>query len=208
MQKNPFVIFGVDEETVNQNELYTAYREIRAKYAEEMFSEGENGAQAARKVSEIDQAYADAKAILDARVSISGNGNIYAKTEEYIKAGNYDAAQNELDSITDRTAEWNYLQSVIYYKKGWYLDSKKQLEMAISKDPDNQKYKDALTKLEMKTGSGNTSGENQNTDGTFRSYSGERVSSTRNASACDCCSSLICADCCCECMGGDLIRCC
>ena len=188
MQKNPFVIFGVDEETVNQNELYTAYREIRAKYAEEMFSEGENGAQAARKVSEIDQAYADAKAILDARVSISGNGNIYAKTEEYIKAGNYDAAQNELDSITDRTAEWNYLQSVIYYKKGWYLDSKKQLE--------------------MKTGSGNTFGENQNTDGTFRSYSGERVSNTRNASACDCCSSLICADCCCECMGGDLIRCC
>ena len=27
-------------------------------------------------------------------------------------------------------------------------------------------------------------------------------------SACDLCSGLICADCCCECMGGDLIRCC
>ena len=26
--------------------------------------------------------------------------------------------------------------------------------------------------------------------------------------ACDMCSSLICADCCCECMGGDLISCC
>ncbi|HBN81189.1 MAG TPA: molecular chaperone DnaJ, partial [Ruminococcaceae bacterium] len=29
-----------------------------------------------------------------------------------------------------------------------------------------------------------------------------------NCSACDACSSLICADCCCECMGGDLIPCC
>lgn len=208
MQKNPFVILGVDEKTVNQNELYTAYREVRAKYAEEMFSEGENGAKAAQKVSEIDQAYIDAKAILDARVSISDTGNVYAKVDEYIRAGKYEAAQNELDSITDRTAEWNYLQSAIYYKKGWYLDSKKQLEMAISKDPDNQKYKDALSKLEAKTGSGNPSGENQNTDGTFRSYSGERVSNGRNVSVCDCCSTLICADCCCECMGGDLIRCC
>ena len=26
--------------------------------------------------------------------------------------------------------------------------------------------------------------------------------------ACDMCSGLICADCCCECMGGDLISCC
>ncbi|NCU32158.1 MAG: molecular chaperone DnaJ, partial [Candidatus Moranbacteria bacterium] len=25
---------------------------------------------------------------------------------------------------------------------------------------------------------------------------------------CNVCSSLICADCCCECMGGDLISCC
>ena len=27
-------------------------------------------------------------------------------------------------------------------------------------------------------------------------------------SACDVCNGLICADCCCECMGGDLISCC
>ena len=26
--------------------------------------------------------------------------------------------------------------------------------------------------------------------------------------ACDICNGLICADCCCECMGGDLISCC
>lgn len=29
-----------------------------------------------------------------------------------------------------------------------------------------------------------------------------------DASACDVCSGLLCADCCCECMGGDLIPCC
>lgn len=31
---------------------------------------------------------------------------------------------------------------------------------------------------------------------------------TGGCSACDMCSGLICADCCCECMGGDLINCC
>ena len=37
----------------------------------------------------------------------------------------------------------------------------------------------------------------------YRSYGGNG-----SCNACDVCQGLVCADCCCECMGGDLIPCC
>ena len=39
-------------------------------------------------------------------------------------------------------------------------------------------------------------------------YGGGYHTSGGGCSTCDICSGLMCADCCCECMGGDLIRCC
>jgi len=209
MSKNPFIILGVDENIVNQNELFEAYRAIRAKYAEERFAEGEKGERAARMVSDIDQAYSDAKAILESKVSIADTGDIYAGIESLIKDGNYEEAQHKLDAISERSAEWNYYQAIVYYQKGWYFEAKKQLEMAVSKDSGNPKYKEKLDKLNEKINGtdSNTAQQTQNTEGTFRSYGGERPRNSSD-SACNCCSSLICADCCCECMGGDLIRCC
>ncbi len=38
--------------------------------------------------------------------------------------------------------------------------------------------------------------------------SASRVTTNRGCSACDVCYGLMCADCCCECLGGDLISCC
>ena len=37
---------------------------------------------------------------------------------------------------------------------------------------------------------------------------GDNETRTFGCSVCDICNGLICADCCCECMGGDLIGCC
>ena len=55
-----------------------------------------------------------------------------------------------LDSFDQRGAEWHYLQSVIFYKKNWINESKKQLEIAMSKEPFNDKYTNAYTKLKEK----------------------------------------------------------
>jgi hypothetical protein len=55
-----------------------------------------------------------------------------------------------LDSFNERTAEWHYLQAVVYYQKNWINESKKQLEIAIEMDPDNQKYRGAYGKMNMR----------------------------------------------------------
>lgn len=207
MSKNPFVILGVDENTVTQNELEEAYKAERAKYAEDRFLEGESGEIATRKISEIDEAYREALEKLKTRATVSNNGVSYTEIEAQIRAKNYNEAQSMLDSITVRDAEWHFLQSVIYYKKGWISESKLQLERAVALDPNNSKYKTELDKM-------NGEGSQQNHQysrhsygygqGAHRSYSYDRP----QASTCDCCSTLCALDCCCECMGGDLIPCC
>ena len=67
-----------------------------------------------------------------------------------LKAGELDKAQSVLDAFDERGAEWHYLQAVIFYKKNWMSESKKQLEIAVNMDPANTKYSDALTKLRQK----------------------------------------------------------
>ena len=52
---------------------------------------------------------------------------------------------------------------------------------------------------------------NRQRSGSFTNYGGYNTNGGYGAngcSTCDICQGLICADCCCECMGGDLIRCC
>ncbi len=217
MSKNPFVILGVDEETVNQNELETAYRNLRAQYEEARFLEGEKGEQATRKISEIDQAYEDARAKLMAKSTVSGSGVSYNEIEKEIRSKNYTKAQSMLDSITDRDAEWHFLQAVLYYKKGWVSESMVQLKLAVSLDPNNPKYKNELEKLKLNVEGPQNQGQsyfnnqqyNQQDpyrDGYNRSYGPTRP--TNNNGTCDLCSTLCALDCCCECMGGDLITCC
>ncbi|MDE7373159.1 MAG: hypothetical protein K2N18_03765, partial [Clostridia bacterium] len=140
-----------------------------------------------------------------------GEGNSsFEAVKQAIRDKNPDLAQKELDKISYRGAEWHYFQSIVFYEKSWLNDSKKQLEIALQMDPGNPKYQRALENLRKKTdgsrpydGTQNVYQDNGTTTG--RSYS-QNASTTDGC--CAACQALWCADCCCECMGGDLIRCC
>ena len=69
-----------------------------------------------------------------------------------IEKGKLDTAQKILDDRVCEDAEWYYLQSWVYYKRGWFLDCKSYLEQACALDPDNQDYKEKLDSL-LKQGS-------------------------------------------------------
>ena len=58
--------------------------------------------------------------------------------------------------MTVREGEWHYFQSIVYYKREWLTESKKQLEAAVECDPGNQKYKTALEKLNIVIGNAQT----------------------------------------------------
>ena len=74
----------------------------------------------------------------------------FNKVEEFIRKGDLYSAQHELDEFNDRGAEWHYLQAVVFFKKNWHNESKKQLEIAMQMDPGNDKYRNSYRKLEEK----------------------------------------------------------
>lgn len=209
--KDPYVVLGLTSDATQQ-QVEDAYRTLKKHYEEKRFCEGEEGAQASRALNEIEWAYRDCLDDLQRKVSFSDTGSRFGAVESLIKQGKIEEAQSQLDMAEPRDGEWHYLQAVIYYKRNWHVESKKQLEIAMKLDPDNTKYKttyDKLTAQLNNVGANNAGNQNQSSQrgGYSRPYPGQAGADNANA-CCNTCSTLICCDCCCECMGGDLIPCC
>lgn len=207
MQKNPYLILGIDENATFA-EVHDAYHKLKIKYQSQRFEEGEVGAAATRNLMELEQAYQDCLELLKSKAVTGNDGNVYSEISSLIKKNNLSKAQNMLDDIESRDAEWHYYQSIIYYKNNWVSDSKKQLEIAVSLDPTNSKYTEALKKMEANAQANynaNPNAQQQQRAG----YDRPNPNAGRNANACcDTCCTLICCDSLCECCGGDLISCC
>ena len=67
-----------------------------------------------------------------------------------------------MDAFDERNAEWHYLQSVVFYKKNWKNESKKQLEIAMSMNSEEKKYKDAYNTLVEGMNAENNANNNAN----------------------------------------------
>jgi len=149
MQEN-YKILGVDE-TATIDEINDRYEMLKARYQRERFYEGEIGNDAAKNLTKLETAYKEIMAEREHVDYFDGK-----KTENFddvkkaIEKGDLNFAQSKLDDISERSAEWHYLQAVIFYKKNWNNESKKQLEIAIKMDPSNEKYSNAYTKLNNK----------------------------------------------------------
>lgn len=215
MNKNDLKILGL-EEGATKEEITNAYNVLRAKYLEDRFLDGEEGNKAARMLTKIDAAYSELMSeISQSETSAeNGGGAAFDKVEEYIKSGNISEAQRLLDTFNERGAHWHYLQSVVYYKKHWVNESKKQLEIAINLDGENEKYKQAYQKLVDKIKYDENAAQNAKTNGYGENgsvYSGQDMNyaddGQMGGNACSqcayCCYMNLCLNCLCNsCMGG------
>ena len=148
MSKKDYELLGVSEDASDE-EIAARYRELKKKYSEERFLEGEAGNEAARMLNRLDTAYNAIVTERGERHTTEDAGAAYAQVDAHIRAGRLNDAQSVLDAFNERPAEWHYLQSAVFYKKNWINESKKQLEIAMQMDPSNEKYKSAYTKLEV-----------------------------------------------------------
>ena len=168
MNKENYELLQIAE-TATDEEVKEAYRALKKKYNEEMWQDGEAGNHAARMIVKLDAAYEE---IMNERRELgkekSGSGDALGEVSDAIKKGEISRAQSLLDNFNERNAEWHYLQSVVFYKKNWMNESKKQLEIAMQMDPSNAKYKESYDKLsaraEYKTESGGAANTDPNPD--------------------------------------------
>ena len=209
--RDPYKVLGVPP-TASDDDIKEAYRKLARKYHPDKYSDSDLKELAEEKMKDINAAYEEIQQI---RSGKSNNNNSYnnsynnnsyqssqnsqnpkfAHIRRLINAGNIGAAESELNAVNpgDRAADWHYLMGCVYIRKGYFVDAQNMLRTACQMDPSNAEYRNTLNQLNMQA----------------RGYgSGYNTTNAGGCSGCDVCSTLLCADCCCECMGGDLIRCC
>lgn len=199
--KNPYEVLGI-KEGASEEEIRRAYKELARKYHPDKYANNPLSDLAEEKMKEINEAY---NYLMKNKGSYSGDysrghdsyqghaGSIYARVRNLINQGNIMAAERLLKENQTGEAEWYFLSGLISLRKGWYDQGYQQISRAAAMDPSNPEYRFTLNNLHRQNAA-------------YRSRRGNMDSD--NCDACDFCTCLLCSDCCCECMGGDLISCC
>ncbi|MCE5220289.1 MAG: DnaJ domain-containing protein [Clostridium sp.] len=200
---NPYEVLGI-QPGASQDEIKSAYRKLIKQYHPDKFIDNPLKNLAEEKIIEINEAYDTLTKNSGKNNYNSSNSSNYnnSSTTSYefqeirrlIQSGNYEVAENKLNSINNRNAEWHYLYGAVLLNKGWFDSALQHMNTAVNMDPNNFEYRQGLNSLRQRS----------------NSYSNPyfRTTNTNNTDACNCCMNLWCLDTLCECTGGDLIGCC
>ena len=208
--RDPYEVLGVSR-SASTDEIKKAYRALAKKYHPDNYINSPLADAATKKMQELNEAY---DAIMSGNASANSSYNTaynttynteytqnsytqpndYRTIRSFISLGRLDEAEQMLEDLPGETrdAEWYYLKGQINYNRGWIDQAYTYFTTAHNMDPSNIEYQHIY-------------------DNIRRQRSGGFRTTRRDASsidACSICQGLICADCCCECMGGDLIPCC
>ena len=212
---DPYSVLGVSP-SASDDEVKKAYRDLARKYHPDNYHDNPLADLASEKMKEINEAY-DAitkgrenggsyggsayqsqgyqyqQSYSGPRSGASSGSAAYGTIRSLINQNQLDQAMAMLSTIQNHDAEWNYLMGSIYWRRGWMDEAARYFRTAATMQPGNIEYRNAVQYM-------NSGGQ---------AYRPANVRSSMSQSdMCTVCNSLICADCCCEMMGGDLIPCC
>ncbi|MDR1065460.1 MAG: DnaJ domain-containing protein [Oscillospiraceae bacterium] len=122
------------------------------------------------------------------RSSYSGGGfsGEFAAVRSAIAAGDLEYARRVLNESENRGAEWHFLAGSLYYRQGWLDEAMRNFQTAVTMEPGNPEYREALGR--MRTGGA-----------AYRPPGFGGMSAGRGCDTCDICTAMMCADLCCRC---------
>ena len=168
MIEDPYKVLGVSP-NASDEEIKRAYRALAKKYHPDRNPGDE---EAAKKMQQVNAAYEQIKNPAAAQqnqgyggysqydpfgfggyqqrsYTDSDAGDNYQKAAlNYIRFGRYREALTILANVTDRTARWYYLSAIANEELGNHVTALEHIRRAVSMEPDNQEYIDALNRIE------------------------------------------------------------
>ena len=201
---DPYSVLGVSP-NASDEEIKKAYRELARKYHPDNYQNNPLADLAEEKMKEVNEAY-DAINKMRSGGSHSGGGSyggsayqqsggygygyqqrqssssgaLYSRVRQAINAGNIDAAERLLRGAPTQDAEWHFFSGCIAYRRGWLDEARQQYQIACNADPGNMEYRQALNMMQQ-------GGQ------AYRPYG----NTATGMEACDCCTTLMCAQCLC-----------
>ena len=156
---DPYKVLGVTP-SASDDEIKKAYRELAKKYHPDNYVDNPLSDLAQEKMKEINEAYDlitkqrkggggsyNQAGSGQSSYQSSGSNPSYAQIRQAIQSGNLQYAEQLLDSCPTRDAEWNFLMGTLYFRKGWLDDARSFFQRAVSMDPSNGEYRQALNML-------------------------------------------------------------
>ena len=194
---NPYEVLGVsedaDEETVKK-----AYRALVKKYHPDRYVNNPLADLASEKIKEINRAYD-----MIMNKTSDGQDGAYSRQGTYSRQGGAAGTQATFQNVRvlisqsripeamamlevlPKTAEWYYLSGRARMQIGWYDQAITFLRTAVSMDPNNIEYRNALDNV-------------LNRNAAYRSTP-TGMTSSGCCSPCNLCTACMCMDCICPC---------
>ncbi len=217
---DPYSVLGVPS-TATDEQVKKAYRELARKYHPDNYVNNPLADLAQEKMKQINEAYD--QITKDRAAGRSGGSASYGPSQGYgqqgygqqgygqqgygqqgyrapgdlsevrdaISRGELDRAEMLLAAVRSHNAEWNFLMGSVSYRRGFFDEASRYFGNAVAMAPNNTEYRQAYQYM--------TQSSRQPFSNVQRRGSSDDF--------CDICGKLMIADCCCEMMGGDLIRC-
>ena len=200
--KDPYVVLGVSPDASDE-EIKRAYRELARKYHPDNYTGNALEDLAQEKMQEINEAYD----VVQEQRRVGGGSAAFGQVRAAIERGDIDLAQELLEKMSTRSAEWHFLMGSVHYRKGWFDEAVRHMQTACSLEPGNQEYATAYNR--MRTNSQWRHGPGQPGDTSYRrgfgnGYdNGPGYGNGGGMSCCDCCTTMLCANCLSECLCGN-----